>query len=89
MSNEAIKDAFAVLKAALQADDEYAWSWHCNIAMAFVDTEPEYGGRNLHRSANEGAAIFMQRCFNIDVRQSRQWKSLFSDSGSPQPSVGQ
>ena len=80
MSDETVKQAFDTLKAALQADDEYAWSWHCNIAMAFVDTEPEYGSRNLHKVANGGAAIFMQRCFDIDIKQSRQWKSTF-----PQP----
>lgn len=75
--NEEVKQAFETLKAALQADDEYAWAWHCNIAVAFMDTEPGYGGRKLHRPANEGAAIFMQRCFDIDIRQSRQWKTLF------------
>lgn len=80
--SEAIKIALDTLKAALAEDSEYAWGWHCNIAMAFMDTEPEYGSRNLHRAANEGAAIFMQRCFDIDVRQLPQWQLLF-----PSPSI--
>lgn len=75
--SDQIKEAFDTLKAALQADTNYAWSWHCNIAIAFIDTEPSHGTRNLHRAANEGAANFMQRCFDVDVRQSPQWQSLF------------
>lgn len=33
----AVSASFETLKAALQADPGYAWTWHCNIAMAIYD----------------------------------------------------
>jgi len=39
---------------AMQYDPEYAWGWHCNIAMAFVDA----GGDRY--TANQGAARFLE-----------------------------
>ena len=63
-------EAFDVLKAAIQADDDYAWAWHCNVAMPFVDE----GG--THEHANRAAARFMQTCFEVDVTTFGQWKSF-------------
>lgn len=51
--------AFDTLRRALQADPDYAWSWHCNIAMAFYDV----GGD--HAMANKAAHLFMQRTFGV------------------------
>jgi hypothetical protein len=62
--------AFAVLRQAMHDDPEYAWSWHCNIAMASVDE-----GRT-HFQANRAAARFMQNCFGIDITKSPQWASM-------------
>jgi hypothetical protein len=62
-----------VLKQALQADTSYAWSWHCNVAMQFVDR----GGD--HRVANEAAAAFMSICFDVDVKHSPEWLGTFKD----------
>jgi hypothetical protein len=45
---------------ALQKDPDYAWSWHCNIAMAFVDA----GGD--HYTGNQGAARFMKTLANVE-----------------------
>jgi hypothetical protein len=45
---------------AMQTDPGYAWSWHCNVAMAFVDA----GGD--HYTANQGAARFMRLLANVE-----------------------
>ncbi|WDZ97961.1 hypothetical protein Herbaro_09325 [Herbaspirillum sp. WKF16] len=72
--------ALEVLKAAVQSDSSYAWPWHCNVAMAAKD---EGLG---HQAANEAAARFMRMAFDIDVRQSDEWKSLERQwSASPEP----
>jgi len=62
--------ALQTLQEALAADDEFAWSWHCNIAMASVDEGMP------HPDANRAAARFMQTCFGIDITKSKQWASL-------------
>lgn len=46
--------AVNVVIEAMRKDPDYAWSWHCNIAMAFVDA----GGDRY--TANQGAAGFMR-----------------------------
>ena len=51
--------AFDTLRKALQDDPDYAWGWHCNIAMAFYDV----GGD--HAMANKAAHLFMQRTFGV------------------------
>jgi hypothetical protein len=53
--------AFADLKAAMQADPGYAWSWHCNIACAAKDEGLD------HAAANRAAARFMFMCFGVDT----------------------
>jgi hypothetical protein len=63
-------EAFEALKAAIQADDDYAWGWHCNIAMAFYD-EGE-----THEQANKAAARCMSIVFDVDVTTFDQWKSF-------------
>lgn len=59
----ALKDVPEAMNAvidAMQADPDYAWSWHCNVAMAFVDA----GGDPY--TANQGAARFMRLLANVD-----------------------
>ena len=63
-------EAFEVLKVAIQTDDDYAWSWHCNIAMPFQDE----GG--THKQANKAAARCMSLMFEVDVTTFDQWKSF-------------
>jgi len=64
---EHTKQAFNTLKDALNKDESYAWSWHCNIAMmcydAMDDTIPH---EDKHRMGNDGASRFMKLCFNVD-----------------------
>lgn len=39
---------------AMKADPEYAWGWHCNLAMAMHDS-----GAGPHHACNKGAALFL------------------------------
>jgi len=66
----AISEAFEILQSAIQADDDFAWSWHCNVAMSFQDE----GG--THEQANRAAARFMQTCFGVDVTTLGQWREF-------------
>jgi hypothetical protein len=57
---EPVADAMKTVIKAMQADPDYAWSWHCNVAMAFADA----GGDPY--TANQGAARFMRLLANVD-----------------------
>jgi hypothetical protein len=57
---EPLPDAVKTVIRAMQKDPDYAWSWHCNIAMAFVDA----GGDRY--TANQGAARFMKMLAAVD-----------------------
>ena len=48
-----VPEAMKVVTAALIADPDYAWSWHCNITMAQVDEG------NDHAIAEHGAQRFL------------------------------
>lgn len=52
----------ASVVTALRNDADYAWSWHCNIAMAARDAGCEAC------AANEGAARFMELFANVNTR---------------------
>jgi hypothetical protein len=65
-----IKKCFDDLKKIIKEDNSYAWSWHCNIAMAFQDE----GGS--HEIANKAAARFMQSTFDVDITKFKEWKSF-------------
>ncbi|MFW6855311.1 hypothetical protein ACODYM_28890 [Burkholderia gladioli] len=62
---------FERLKQALQADAEYAWSWHCNLAMPIMDSI-----RCTSAQANKAGADLMQYLFGVDVRKFPQWKHV-------------
>lgn len=55
--------AFDTLRKALQDDPDYAWGWHCNIAMAFYDVG---GDRDL---IDEAASLFMKRTFGVTTEK--------------------
>jgi hypothetical protein len=73
---EPVADAMKTVIKAMQADPDYAWSWHCNVAMAFADA----GGDPY--TANQGAARFMRLLANVDPAHElpphplRQWQGL-------------
>ena len=66
--NHDVSHAFDVLKSAVQSDDEYAWGWHCNIAMAYQDEGA------THEAGNKAAARFMKQCFDVNMNESPFYK---------------
>lgn len=52
-----VQSAFFTIRDAVNEDDEYAWSWHCSIAVSVMDA----GGN--HKDANKAAARFMLQAF--------------------------
>jgi hypothetical protein len=70
--------AFWVLKRNMQRDPSWAWSWHCNVAMPFVDL----GGD--HKKANWSAALFMSRAFEIDTSELPEFQWLSKEWEKPQ-----
>lgn len=59
--------AMAALSASMKTDHAYAWSWHCNIAMASIDEGVEHG------AANRAAAQFMRNAFGVDTSKFREF----------------
>ena len=53
---------FEALKALIQADPEYAWAWHCNLAVPIMDA-----ARVSHEKADGAAALIMAQMFDCDV----------------------
>lgn len=51
------------LKAAIQDDPGYAWSWHCNVTCCAMDEGVE------HDAANRIAARFMKLAFDVDTSE--------------------
>ena len=62
--SESIKNCMDILSKAMKEDYEYAWGWHCSIAMALYDE-----GAN-HEQANKAASRFylirIKFIFNAD-----------------------
>src|SRR5574343_1152578 len=58
------------LTEEIQSDDDYAWSWHCNIAM------PIYDEGQTHEAANKAAARVMSCLFSVDVTEFEPWKAF-------------
>lgn len=57
----------------MRVDHDYAWSWHCNIAMPMLDALPD---AITHKQANRAAARVMQHLFGIDVTTFNEYKSI-------------
>ena len=56
-----VQTALKEVRNAMQDDPHFAWSWHCNIAMAAYDEGLE------HLAANRAAARFMLSAFEVDT----------------------
>lgn len=56
--------AFTALKDLIKTDPEYAWAWHCNLAVPIVDALGV-----SHTKANEAAALIMAQMFDHDITQ--------------------
>lgn len=62
MLDAPVSQALDTIRNAMREDPEYAWTWHCNIAMAAQDEGMAPG------AANRAAARFMFNTFFLDVR---------------------
>lgn len=57
-----VAKAMDYLMTAMRDDPEYAWSWHCNLAMPIMDSVG-----CSHKQANIAAAHLMSFLFDRDV----------------------
>lgn len=57
------EQAIKALSKAMKDDCDYAWSWHCNIAMVAQDAGAP------HKESNERAASFMRYLFGVDTNK--------------------
>lgn len=62
--------AYQVFKQQLEAEDDYAWAWHCNIAMKICDSS------GIDRAtANNLARLIMTDVFGIsDKYFTKYWR---------------
>jgi len=58
---------WSLLYESMQKDPDYAWSWHCNVAVASMDEGMPY------RAANRAAARFMMAAFGVDTTRDRRY----------------
>lgn len=56
-----VPESMATVSKAIRNDPSYAWSWHCNIAMAAVDEGVD------HMTANKLAARFLMILTGVDT----------------------
>lgn len=62
--------AFSALQKLIHSDPEYAWAWHCNLAVPIIDAGAS------QRQANEAAALIMAQMFDYDItaHPNYQWE---------------
>lgn len=65
--------ALKILSRSMNKDLDYAWTWHCNIAMAAQDAGAP------HKEANIRARDFMNLAFGVDVSTLPQYKSIMEE----------
>ena len=56
-----VPESMATVSKAIRNDPDYAWSWHCNIAMAAMDEGVD------HLTANKLAARFLMILTGVDT----------------------
>jgi len=57
-----------LMKEAMAADSDWAWSWHCNLTMMIKDA-----GCDDMQKASLASAEFMLRVFGVNVTKFIQW----------------
>lgn len=67
-----ITNAMACIRTAMQADESWAWLWHCNLAMLAMDA----GADRL--LANKQAATFMSNTFDVDMRTNQLYRNVIT-----------
>lgn len=68
---------YAELKKQIEEDADYAWAWHCNLAMPVMDEI-----NCSHEQANRAGARLMAILFGIDITQHRHWPYKASAEGA-------
>ena len=71
MSALLIRLAIWFLTRQMHRDTEYAWTWHCNLAIAAYDEGLE------HHAANRAAGRFMNSLFRLDTTRLEQCAFLY------------
>lgn len=61
------KSPMSKLSKQLQNDPEYAWSWHCNVAVHMMDAGLS------HKKSNKIAARFMYSIFGVNIKLNPNW----------------
>jgi hypothetical protein len=69
---------YEALKQKIAMEDDCAWTWHCNIAMAILDSEGfrGMGYAKKHTDSNRAARLVMQRLFDVDVSKFPEYVAL-------------
>lgn len=57
-----LKKAWDTFQQAMRSDPEYAWAWHCNLAVPIMDAAGV-----SHEKANIAAALIMSQMFEYDI----------------------
>jgi len=74
------KESIKHLVGVMEKDQDYAWAWHCNLAMsfydAFNDVRDDISHLSQHEIGNRGAANFMTLLFGIDTTKFAEFKDL-------------
>lgn len=70
ISPSGIATAMSEVIEALLTEPDYAWSWHCNVAMAAVDAGVP------HKTANEAAARFLMTLAGVDTTVLPEYQAL-------------
>lgn len=58
---DVVPNAVRVLSSAIQGDIEYAWAWHCQIAVSAIDEGTP------HEVAQRTATRTMKLLFGVDT----------------------
>lgn len=77
-SEMSVEKEFKVIEELIKSDDEYAWGWHCNLAMPIHDEGVSYV------VANKAAGRIMASIFGVDTTNNRFYR-VTGESVSPQP----
>lgn len=65
-----IRSPMCMLAEHIRQDPDYAWSWHCNLAVSAMDEGLD------HAAANRSAARFM--CvFGVDMTRHCNWRKTW------------
>ena len=64
-----IKKELDTIKKAMKEDSDFAWSWHCNLAMPIHDMT-----RLSKRKCNQIAVVLMKHLFEIDTSENPNYE---------------